>query len=612
MNVNRRFLLWVAGILALAPVILYAYLGHFSRIVGDDWCSFADIIWLGNRGSVLNAWNGWSSSYSALILHNVLLPLGPEYLPAVLPAVIIALWLIGLTWLYSHVLRVLQLSRNRYPLAVTLAALTLVAAIKALYTWESIYWYSAVVRHALPLVVFIIYLALLVEFSRRQRSTWRTAGFGLVSALICFTNAGFYELYVVLQFVYLPVFMAGILAYKGTVMRRQFRIIVAAGWVGNLGSLLLQLTSPGLTARMQTTSTWEYTNPISSLPLLLLETIETSFEYIGNQDSLAGFMLTLATGLTLTLLVYHPKTQQSEPRSLTLAAPPLLLGLIVQLLFLPILWAQTSDQGQILESWGFSLNNAMSLNILSILAHLLLIVRRHQLRAWLMRRQQGVMLLSAAVLLAVLALLVLTQAPGIQYMAIAYLFTSALVLLGMLAWVLTSTVPEARAKRFGMIAILSSVLVLSAIALPVAIGHYSLGIVYRRSLTFTALLLVLSGLVWGAYIGFLIQRNSNLTGRDSASPTRLTHVGFVVVAVIVINIVMHQVSLIPNFAIYARDWDLRHQRIVRLRDGGEREIEVSPFGYDMAAYISEVDLPIVGLHCRAYYYKVDSIKAVES
>ena len=210
---RKRFVaLWAMILLASVPALLIAFLGTFSRIMGDDWCYFSTALHLGGR-DYFGLWMGsWNGSFTYAILHDALAPLGPEYIPPMVPAIIFALWLIGLTWLILLVQRGSRLEAKRFLIALILALLTLAAFFRGVYDWEAIYWYAASTRHSLPIGIFLIYLALSWEVGRRQHSYRRIMLFALVGAAACFVNAGLSEVHALLQVFHLTVLLAAIQA----------------------------------------------------------------------------------------------------------------------------------------------------------------------------------------------------------------------------------------------------------------------------------------------------------------------------------------------------------------------------------------------------------------
>lgn len=601
---------WIAVAATLVPAALYAYLGHFSRLMIDDYGIFATALWLGFRDYFAYWRNTWHGSYSFYVFHDLLAPLDPARMPPVFPALIIALWLLGLTWLLSIMLRHLEIRRARLPIAIALAALTAHASFMSFHTWESIYWYAAATSHTLPVGVLLLFLAFALDTAKRLRSTAPAAVAALAGALICFVNGGFSPLYAGIQLVGLPL-LIGLLVKRASNPGRHTQIaVLAAGFCGSIVSAVGQLTAPGVANRMETaTNTLLSVKVIRDLPALALETLRSSIEYFGHQGSILGFMLLLAAGLVAALLIYRPEPVGRAAQSPTLSAPPLLIGLAIQLAFMPTLW---TDLGALAFNGGAALYLAVgiaALNIVFLLAYPIALGRRRLIASVLERRIEYLAPTSAALMLGVFALLMMTQPTGLHYRIALYLFANAFALLVILAQILDSVAADRRSRQLRLVAFSSLALAAIAMALSLAIGHFGLGYIFVRSLSFAALTQVLPGLAWGAYIGFLIQRCRLLRGGGAQVSARYILPGFIIIVGIIIADISAQARLIPDFATFAREWDARHEHIVRMRDRGVRDIEIPPFSFDMSGYISASGEAFGESH--PYYYRVDSITLVD-
>ena len=324
---------WLVAALALAPVALFAYLGLFSRMMGDDWGHFATAQQLGGADYFDFWWAQRYSSYTYILLHKALAPLGPEYMPPIFPAIIIALWLLSLVWLVASVMRALRIKRNRWPVSIALAALLLTTTLNSLYTWESIYWYSASVRYALPVALFLLYIAFAIDRASRARTTGRTVAAALGGAVLCFLNAGFSEMQLVIQLVFLPCLLAGLFAFMAGRARGRMPPLIAAGWFGSVISLLLQLTSPAISTRMHDGASLGERVPLRSLGALAAETVETVIAYLGDAGTIAGFTLMMLLGLTMALALAEPK-QTGQAAALTVPKRARLAPLTLALLAL--------------------------------------------------------------------------------------------------------------------------------------------------------------------------------------------------------------------------------------------------------------------------------------
>lgn len=601
--------LLVAG--ALAPALFVAYLGSFSRLMGDDYGYFSTALRLGFRDSFGHWWNNWHGSYTFIVAFDALAPLGPENLPPLMPTVMILLFTLGQAWLVLHILRSLQISRHRLLIAGIVAALGTFAIIISFHTWENIFHFIATLRHTMPVGAFLVFLGLALELAPRLRTRSQSAWAAGTCALLCFVIAGMSELHALLQLVALLI-LAG---YSGLCIRRppwaSRCLLFAGGLLGSAASLLLQLSAPGATMRVEQTATLEYTQPVGDLPTLIARTLESSYSYIGHPGSILGFMLLLAVGLAVALATYRPKSALAKGASMTLSAPVMLAGLILQLALFPVLWLQLPAPTTTLETLVASFTLVRGFHILMIAAFAIVTLQRKMFEARLNRRADGALLASAWVLFAVMVMCGAAQSRELPAEASAYLFVTALALLGNLSMLLLSLKHDIQARRFTLAALLAIVMALAGVALPIAVGFYTLGFIFDRTLAVSSLAQVMLGLVWGAYIGFLVQRACHGAESHTRIARWIPAVGLAVTAaIVVVSVVLPHLRLAPSFAAYAREWDARHARIVRLRDSGQREIVVEPYSYDFTAYVSTVGLPMGQI--SSYYYDVDSVEVAEA
>ena len=301
-----------------------------------------------------------------------------------------------MTWLISLLLRHLQCTRSQLPVAIALAALTVFASIKSFHTLESIYWYSAIVRHTLPVGAMLLFLAYAFDIAGRARTTIQRTTAALAGALICFVNGGFSELNVAIQLVCLPLLL-GIVALGASSPGRRARVaVMAAGWVGSAVGAMVHLSAPGIANRMAiSASSIPYAKVARDLPSLLAVTLHSTIESIAHQGSILGFTLLLAAGLVAALLIYRPERAVGPARSLSLPAALLLAGLALQLGFLPSLW---TDLGELAFSGGVAIYLAVSiaaLHIALLLIYPAIIGRRRHISSVLDERVEYLIPISA-------------------------------------------------------------------------------------------------------------------------------------------------------------------------------------------------------------------------
>ncbi len=603
---GHSLIAWLMALLALLPVALFAYLGTFSRLMRDDFRWFSKLQDLNVWANMLYWWENWNGSYSVNILHGLLEPLGAAAVPLLFPVIIIILWLIGLTWLISHLLRILQFQAQYLPIAIALAALILVATMKALYTWESIYWYSASARYAFPVAVLCICLAAVFQFAGQPHSKRSTTLAVSLMALTCFLNAGFSELYMLFQLLSFLLVAAGIHLFIQRSQRRSLLILAAAGFAASFASFIVQISAPGAAIRMASADAAQWAYPVRQLPDLLARTLNLTFQYIGHQEAFAGFMMLFGIGLYCAMVLYQPKPRLVASKSATLSLSPFWLALIMQLCFVLVLWTHYSDSPQFLGRFSLAFMSVVCINTLMIISLVFLILQKRRVDKLFKTHANSLVIYCGLILLAVVALFLITQLRSIHYKAASYLFLTALTLLTMLVWQLSTMLTDTRVWRFGAYTLFSSVVVIAAIVMPAAVGLYVYGTVFIRVLTLTAFLQVSLGLVWGVYLGFLLQRlDCGPAGKTWKQ--RFRGLGFLIALIIMVSIVSDQLRLIPLFSTYADEWDKRHEQLVRLSDSDVKRVEVPPYSFDLTAYLSVVYTPLQNSEWAAEYYGLDAI-----
>ena len=559
---------WLIVFLALAPALLFAYSGQFSRPVADDDCHVVEVRQRGTWGA-LSYSISQEGRYGSYLVMLLAAPLDTT-LPRITHAILMACWLVGWYWLVVQGLAFLKIDHSRQTLSVAIAALIVAAASNALYTWESLYYNGAVTNYTLPIALFTVYMALPVWMTRRLKKNIPSLLAVIAGGAICFLIAGFSEPHAVHQLIFLTFCLLVISALLGGSVRWRYALVFGVSWLTTLVSLLVQLTSSGIATRLAKEEL-KFAPPDRAASTLVNRTLSSSFEHIKDPEVFAGFMMLMGIGLIIALVTCKPRAQPKASKPLELTAPVLWLGLIFHLVCMPLLWGSTSGRPYI---GGVSTSNDIALNFLLILSFLAMLWQRKRINVQLRKHRPGRLflwwLMAAAFIFA--ALFALTQDVAMHFYSSSYLFTSALVFLG----ILTSLYSSAEERKLRLLAIGSYGLGWVSIPAVVFMMAYAVGYLYPRVLTASACLLVFSGLVWGAYIGCLAKRHLPLSQTGQGWIRFLKAGSLAIVIIIAVSIAANQAALIPDYQRYASVWDANHQKILALRDSGQAVIEVSP------------------------------------
>ncbi len=602
---RRHALYFALLVLSSFPALLFAYLGQHTRLIHDDFGVSAVGRAMGAWDGLVHYYNRWTSAYTSIFLKTGLAEHAVA-LPPLVTLTIIGIWLLSLYWLFRQIFSCLNLNEHRGFLALSASALVVGAAINAFYTPESFYWYSANMQYTVPLVCLIGCLALATWTLRyaeiKRRMIWGTA----TCALISFLTAGAAEMFLVFQLTFLTLLAALAWAVVDRPRRRALSFVAAAILTATAVGLIVQLSSPGIWNRMEADAT-NYRPPIRSLSQLALVTIQFTFESIGRQEVIAGFALLLGIGMLIGLRINTPKDLSARPFSAARMTQAAVFGLVVQLLFLPILWAHQSNNPQVLGRFSLSYAIVIVVNLALLLVFLLSVWQRRRMSMALEEQDRNLTLVSAALLAAFVFLVALTQARSIDARASTYLYVSALAMLGVLAILCQAGVLDGLARKLALVAIAVPIIAWITIAALVCATFVGHGFTSNRIMAGSAFLQVISGMFWGVYLGYLFKScGASVSGRRSWE--KLLSAGCLASAFVIgAGIFLGHLRLVPDLQTYAREWDARHKSIIALRESGKTQIEVTPLSFDLADYIG-----MGSLRSAEQFYQVESFVEIDA
>ena len=457
-----------------------------------------------------------------------------------------------------------------------------------------------------------MYLALLLELACRERSTWATRLHIVASAAIAFLLGGASEMFLAFEFAYLTLAIAFIIVFLSSPIRRRILVLFLAGWVGTICALLVHLNSPGLRIRVAEFEEGPAVEQIRGTSEPLRRTLDSIFQYLTHAEAFAGFMLLFGLGLTVTLILYPPIKANVRNRPHTLSRLPIWLCLLVQLFFVPILWTHVSDLPQIAGRFSYAFSTVVAINLGAVVLLLFTLTWRKRIDGLLRTKPNGLMMYSFVVLLCVVALFLMTQLRSIHIKAYTYLLISALTLLGALAMQLSHIVADRRAKQFALPAALSYIMLVAVTAAVAGATIYARGWIAPRGLAPIAYMHVVIGLIWGAYIAFLVQRSRAMSGADQRWITMNGAIGLVLVLAVSAGITFGHAKQIPDFAAFARDWDARHQQLIQARDRGIRHVEVPPLEFNLGRFLLDKQVTAkIEKNCVEQYYHLETFNIVQ-
>jgi len=243
MNIKINWFTYISLFFLSIPLALHAYLGSFSRLLGDDYCSAA----IANRIGIIKAtwywYITWSGRYSANALDSIFGVLGPKITPFV-TLFVTMIWLVSIAIAFYIII---PLRRNKALGVTLLAAGTLFLTLNFTPNiQQSLYWGQGMRSVVPPLILGTIYLGIFFvlkkteRLNRKVRTLW-----SILSFLLAFGIGGFSETYSVVQLVaigYSTVTLFVVYRYKFKSVEFNFLFI---GLLGAALSMITTIVAPG-------------------------------------------------------------------------------------------------------------------------------------------------------------------------------------------------------------------------------------------------------------------------------------------------------------------------------------------------------------------------------
>ncbi|MCY4147614.1 MAG: hypothetical protein OXF90_14275 [Chloroflexi bacterium] len=577
--------------LSLTPMMLFAFLGFHSRPVGDDYCHINYVGRLTPWENILHGRSGnLNGSYSNLVINSLLAPLGFQ-VAMVFPALLLSLWFASTAAFVYKSLDMLGIARDKPIITLSLSGLLVWVVCASVFDIEVLYWYTASLKYMMPIVVMTVFaLLLLYVWTQPQgnTTTWRQVAAG---GALCFFAAGFAETFAIPMLLALTL-LFGVFWLEGAQLARRCLPVLGAGWIATVSAIAIMITAPALTARAKV-FTLSSTASSRSAEEFLQVVGRAWVDRLTDPALLAGFALLLAVGLFTGLTI--PSHLCARVNSIqSLARTPLLFGLVIQLLLLPMLWAHHSDYPSILGRFSMGYFVVIAINAALLIGVALLLWQRRRIESILIRHAH---IVPCAALAIILLLFALTQIRSIHWRAELYLWASVHSLLIALTW--QPPPPRAnRARRFAIgMGCLYATAWLGAMAVAIAV-NYTSKYDFVRTYTFLTHLIVWQGLIWGFYLG------SSMNDADTKVGTLLKSGALLVALLLGAASITKNLALVPNFQQYASEFDARHAYILEQRQTGQRHFTFEPYTFDLERYMWGLMHPSP---CPLLYYDIESI-----
>jgi hypothetical protein len=338
-----RYVMGVCTLAVLTAIGLYAYLGTFSRYLGDDYCEamlFKDaspVSAVIERYTTGN-WPRATMRYSNLLFEGFSELLGKNGMEITITSMAL-LWVIGLIYFVHEVRKYLRLDWP-FPIDFFLGILfVFFSFLLAPSLFQTVYWRSAMMTHFAPLVFGSFLFAFLANQMKRAESQSISSAINVVVFFAAFIIAGFSEPPTTTMLIALPLLMVAVWVLGKPPARQKQITLLAWTFAGVFLGLVVMLLSPASASAAQEKT------------LNVLQVLGNSFlySYLFMLDSLRTlplpFLISTLISLMLMWLYQQGKTsalsnEQRRSVFLIMLAAPFLIWLLIAAGFSPSVYGQ--------------------------------------------------------------------------------------------------------------------------------------------------------------------------------------------------------------------------------------------------------------------------------
>ncbi|MGZ9234175.1 MAG: DUF6056 family protein [Anaerolineales bacterium] len=287
-------------------LVLYGYLGTFSRYGSDDYCLSAFFLQDHLFNAFIQRYFIASSRYTNILFIGLVDKLFGWYNVAILPALMLALFVLGLYLVLKEVSDMLELRWSRWLILFISLLLVYFSIAQAPDLYETLYWRAGMTSHFAPLVFIPFFGTFLLRQIRKAREYSPSLWIQAASFLIPLVIGGLSEPPTALMITVLGLAIVAAWWWGDVRYRRSILLILFWALLGALTSLIVMAIAPANSIRMQT--------PPPPLPELISRIIYYPIYFI--VDTLRTLPTPTLVSLAVPAVLFYVKyTQPSQPLS---------------------------------------------------------------------------------------------------------------------------------------------------------------------------------------------------------------------------------------------------------------------------------------------------------
>lgn len=247
-----RLALSTGIVTALSALALYAYLGLFSRYASDDYCLSAFFLTDDFFSAMIRRYLGASSRYTNILFIGLSDKLLGWYNVAILPALMLSLFVFGMYLFLKELSEMLQWGWSRGVIFLLSLLVVYFSVTQAPDLYETLYWRAGMTSHFAPVVFIPFWGAFLLRQIRKAGESSPPLWIQAACFLLPFVIGGLSEPPTAVMITILGLVILA--AWRWIDARKRWSTLILLSWslAGAVGALLVMGLAPANALRLQT------------------------------------------------------------------------------------------------------------------------------------------------------------------------------------------------------------------------------------------------------------------------------------------------------------------------------------------------------------------------
>lgn len=242
---QRLWLFFTLTIPSVIPILMHAYLGSFTRLIADDYCSIYNARTLGVFGTALFWYRTWAGVFARSLINQLLLWIGPYQMWIIVPGAL-------LIWLAVTTLAIYLLLKNEFQpdergwTALSLSTIFLfIVLLLSPSPNQSLYWWGGLSAYAISLILGTVFLIIVLLLTQRTWDKRSIIAWSILSFLLAFGLGGISESFTPILIVCITTAIGWGWLTKQFSLRQVGFWFLGSAFIGATLALMFMISAPG-------------------------------------------------------------------------------------------------------------------------------------------------------------------------------------------------------------------------------------------------------------------------------------------------------------------------------------------------------------------------------